>query len=46
MLRILLAEDNPTTQSLVSVIMEQLGFDLTIVDNGQAAVELLREGSG
>ena len=46
MLRILLAEDNPTTQSLVSVIMEQMGFDLTIVDNGQAAVELLREGSG
>jgi CheY-like chemotaxis protein len=43
MLRILLAEDNPTTQSLVSVIMEQLGFDLTIVDNGQAAVELLEK---
>jgi CheY-like chemotaxis protein len=43
MLRILLAEDNPTTQSLVSVIMEQMGFDLTIVDNGQAAVEFLEK---
>ena len=43
MLRILLAEDNPTTQSLVSAIIEQMGFDLTIVDNGQAAVELLEK---
>jgi len=43
MLRILLAEDNPTTQSLVSAIMEQMGFDLTIVDNGQAAVEFLEK---
>jgi len=43
MLRILLAEDNPTTQSLVSAIIEQMGFDLTIVDNGQAAVEFLEK---
>ena len=43
MLRILLAEDNPTTQSLVSAIMEQMGFDLTIVENGQAAVEFLEK---
>lgn len=43
MLRILLAEDNPTTQSLVSAIIEQMEFDLTIVDNGQAAVEFLEK---
>lgn len=43
MLRILLAEDNPTTQNLVSIIMEQMGLDLTIVDNGQAAVEFLEK---
>ncbi len=40
-LKILLAEDNPTTQSLISILVEQQGFDLTIVDNGQAAVEFL-----
>jgi len=40
-LRILLAEDNPTTQSLLSILLEQMGFDLTIVDNGQAAIELM-----
>jgi CheY-like chemotaxis protein len=40
-LKILLAEDNPTTQSLISILIEQMGFDLTIVDNGQAAVEFL-----
>jgi len=43
MLRILLAEDSPATQSLISIIMEQMGFDLTIVDNGQAAVEFLEK---
>jgi CheY-like chemotaxis protein len=42
-LRILLAEDNPTTQSLISIILEHMGFDLTIVDNGQAAVEFLEK---
>ena len=42
-LRILLAEDNPTTQSLISILLEQMGFDLTIVDNGQAAVEFLEK---
>ncbi len=42
-LHILLAEDNPTTQSLISILMEQMGFGLTIVDNGQAAVEFLEQ---
>lgn len=42
-LKILLAEDNPTTQSLISIVLEQMGYDLTIVDNGQAAVDFLEK---
>jgi len=42
-LRIMLAEDNPTTQRLMSILLEQMGFDLTIVDNGQDAVEFLEK---
>lgn len=39
--RVLLAEDNPTTQSLISILMQQMGLDLAIVDNGQAAIDYL-----
>jgi len=42
-LRILLAEDNPTTQSLISIILEQMGYDLMIVDNGRTAIEYLEK---
>ena len=38
---ILLAEDNPATQGLISILLEQMGFDLTIVDDGQAAIDFL-----
>ena len=41
--RVLLAEDNPTTQSLISILMQQMGFDLAIVDNGQAAIDYLED---
>ena len=37
--RILLAEDHPTNQKVVAMILEPIGAELTIVDNGQAAVE-------
>ena len=37
--RILLAEDNPTTQELLRILLQGAGFDLTIVDDGQAALE-------
>lgn len=40
--RVLLAEDNPTTQSLISILLQQMGIELTIVDNGQAAVDSLK----
>jgi signal transduction histidine kinase/ActR/RegA family two-component response regulator len=39
--RILLAEDNPTTQSLITILLKQMNLDLTIVNNGRAAVEFL-----
>lgn len=41
---ILLAEDTPTTQDLISILLKQLGFEVTIVDNGQAAVDFLSKG--
>ncbi|WP_426000127.1 response regulator [Caulobacter sp. DWR1-3-2b1] len=37
-LRILLAEDNPANQQLISAMLEGAGFDLTIVPNGAAAL--------
>ena len=41
--RILLAEDNPTTQSLMSILLQQMGLDLVIVDNGQLAIDYLAD---
>ena len=41
-LRILLAEDNPTNQKVVSLILGPLGADLTIVENGAQAIEAFR----
>jgi len=38
---VLLAEDNPTTQSLISILSQQMGIELTIVNNGQEAVDFL-----
>jgi CheY-like chemotaxis protein len=43
--RILLAEDHPTNQKVVAMILEPIGAELTIVDNGQAAVEAARAGA-
>ncbi|MGK2943604.1 MAG: ATP-binding protein [Desulfuromonadales bacterium] len=39
--RVLLAEDNPTTQSLLSILLQQMGIELEIVDNGQKAIDFL-----
>jgi CheY-like chemotaxis protein/HPt (histidine-containing phosphotransfer) domain-containing protein len=38
-LRVLVAEDNPTNQKLVSALLEQRGHHVTIVNNGRRAVE-------
>jgi signal transduction histidine kinase/ActR/RegA family two-component response regulator len=43
--RILLAEDHPTNQKVVAMILEPVGVELTIVDNGRAAVEAARAQS-
>ncbi|MGC1301308.1 MAG: ATP-binding protein [Caulobacteraceae bacterium] len=40
-LRVLLAEDHPTNQRVVQLIMDAAGVNLTTVDNGQAALDLL-----
>jgi PAS domain S-box-containing protein len=41
-LRILLAEDHPTNQRVVQLILEPVGVDLTVVDNGQEAVAIFQ----
>jgi CheY-like chemotaxis protein len=44
MIRILLAEDHPTNQRVVQLILEPTGIALTTVDNGQEAVDIFRPG--
>ncbi len=41
--QVLLAEDNPTTQNLLSILLQQMGIKVTIVDNGQATLDFLAE---
>jgi signal transduction histidine kinase len=43
-LRVLAAEDNPTNQMVLTTIIQIFGADLTLVDNGQAAVEAWKDG--
>ena len=38
-LRVLVAEDNPTNQKLVSALLDQKGHQVSIVSNGRLAVE-------
>jgi PAS domain S-box-containing protein len=38
-LKVLLAEDNPTNQKVVQMILSSVGADLTIVENGAEAVQ-------
>ncbi|WP_174299513.1 ATP-binding protein [Caulobacter sp. S45] len=41
-LRLLAAEDNPTNQLVLSTIMQMFGFELTLVGDGERAVEAWR----
>jgi signal transduction histidine kinase/CheY-like chemotaxis protein len=43
--RVLLAEDHPTNQKVIQLILEPFGVDLQIVENGVLAVERLRENA-
>ena len=38
--RVLLAEDGPDNQRLIAFILSKVGLEVTIADNGQAAVEM------
>ncbi|MEX0840476.1 MAG: ATP-binding protein, partial [Parvibaculum sp.] len=44
-LKVLLAEDQPVNQKLMMAVMERLGHDLTIAENGVEAIRRLREDS-
>jgi signal transduction histidine kinase/CheY-like chemotaxis protein len=41
--RVLVAEDHPTNQKVVELILESVGVSPTIVENGQLAIDLLRQ---
>lgn len=43
-LRVLLAEDHPTNQKVVEIVLEPYGVDLTIVENGADAVAAWETG--
>ena len=43
--RILLAEDNPTNQRVAQLILESGGHRVTIVNNGEAALDVLESAS-
>jgi signal transduction histidine kinase/ActR/RegA family two-component response regulator len=40
--RVLVAEDHPTNQKVVELILESVGVSPTIVENGQQAIDLLK----
>ncbi|MGO9597997.1 MAG: response regulator [Isosphaeraceae bacterium] len=44
-LRILLAEDNPVNQRVGSMMLQRLGHEVVVADNGKKAVEAFFQGS-
>jgi CheY-like chemotaxis protein len=44
-LRVLVAEDHPANQRVIRLILEPFGVDLTVVDDGAAAVEAFEAGA-
>ena len=43
-LRVLVAEDHPTNRKVVEIVLEPFGVDLTLVEDGQAALDALEAG--
>jgi CheY-like chemotaxis protein len=43
-LRVLLAEDHPVNQRVVSLLLEPLGVDVTVAANGAEALDLFKTG--
>ncbi|MCK4957940.1 MAG: response regulator [Planctomycetes bacterium] len=43
--RILVAEDSPTNQMLVKLLLERMGFEVTIVEDGCQAVQKATTGN-
>jgi CheY-like chemotaxis protein len=43
--RVLVAEDNPANQRVISIILEQLGCHVTLAENGHVCVDLFNQGS-
>lgn len=43
-LRVLVAEDHPTNRKVVEIVLEPFGVDLTLVEDGQAALDALETG--
>jgi signal transduction histidine kinase/FixJ family two-component response regulator len=41
--RILLVEDGPDNQRLISLLLTRAGFDVTVADNGQIAIETIQK---
>ena len=43
-MRVLAAEDHPTNQKVLRIVLEPFGVDLTIVGNGEEAVSAFEQG--
>ncbi len=43
-LRILVAEDNPVNQEVARALLQRRGHDVTVVENGRLAVEVVQKG--
>ena len=37
--KVLVAEDNPSNQKLIAILLKKMGFEVTLADDGQQAVE-------